>query len=466
MTNIQTALERVPDLERFYGVQEMFDRAREVAQTHPDIASYREVGHSSDGEAIAMVSIGSGNTSIVLFACPHPNEPIGAMLVQFLLEELIANPALREGRTWHLLPCVDPDGTRLNEGWFAGPFTLRNYARHFYRPRSEEQVEWTFPFEYKNFSWKTPIPETQALMTAFGLTQPDFVYSLHNAGFGGVYYYVSKNLPRAFSAFHSIPKDLGLFMALGEPEMPWASEYAPAVYEMPSLRDAYDYFERHASRPPEQTITAGGSSFDYLRSIADPVMLITELPYFQAADVSDHTPIQETRREVILAGLAQSQQIYTVLNDLIDQTSADMTDDSRFLRASATFIRDVPKTFEANAHWAATAEGMDQPATVAQRAAALYVSLFYTVLVASMLNRAFAHQLTVNEARSGIPGSSSANSIRAAKTSLEAHLETWMGLIEKKLPHHSIPIRTLVQVQYGAMLAVLDDLENGTRHGA
>ncbi len=43
---------------------------------------------------------------------------------------------LRDGYdyTWHLIGCVDPDGTRLNEGWFAGPFTPRNYARHFYRP--------------------------------------------------------------------------------------------------------------------------------------------------------------------------------------------------------------------------------------------------------------------------------------------------------------------------------------------
>ncbi|CAF3885733.1 unnamed protein product, partial [Rotaria sp. Silwood1] len=92
------------------------------------------------------------------------------------------------------IPCVDPDGTRLNQGWFSGPFTIRNYARNFYRPRTEEQVEWTFPITYKNYSWTTPSNETQALMYAIRLVQPDFVYGLHNSGFGGMYYYISQPL--------------------------------------------------------------------------------------------------------------------------------------------------------------------------------------------------------------------------------------------------------------------------------
>ena len=96
-----------------------------------------------------MVRLGDGDERVLLHALPHPNEPIGATLVHFLLGELVTNEALRRGRSWFLLPCVDPDGTRLNEGWFAGPYTVRHYARHFYRPRSEEQVEWTFPIDYK-----------------------------------------------------------------------------------------------------------------------------------------------------------------------------------------------------------------------------------------------------------------------------------------------------------------------------
>src|SRR5690606_16050448 len=136
---LEAALGRVPDYDRFYTFEEMTARARSVAERHPSLASLETVGASTEGRPIEMVRIGDGPQRILLYALPHPNEPIGAMLVQFLLDELIGNEELRSGRSWYLLPCVDPDGTVLNEGWFTGPFTVRNYARHFYRPRSVEQ---------------------------------------------------------------------------------------------------------------------------------------------------------------------------------------------------------------------------------------------------------------------------------------------------------------------------------------
>jgi hypothetical protein len=163
MIDIDTALKRVPEYERFYTLDEMLARTRATAENYPDLATLQIVGKSTDGLDIPMLRIGNGKTPILLFACPHPNEPIGAMLVQFLLDELISNATLREGRSWYLLPCVDPDGTRLNEGWFAGPYTIRNYARHFYRPRSAEQVEWTFPIHYKDLNFTASLPETKAL---------------------------------------------------------------------------------------------------------------------------------------------------------------------------------------------------------------------------------------------------------------------------------------------------------------
>src|SRR5690606_35064038 len=125
---LEAALARVPDYDRFYTFAEMLDSAHGVAASHPDLVSIERVGSSTEGRPIEMVRIGDGPQRLLLYALPHPNEPIGAVLVQFLLEELVANEALRRGRSWYLLPCVDPDGTVLNEGWFAGPFTVRNYA--------------------------------------------------------------------------------------------------------------------------------------------------------------------------------------------------------------------------------------------------------------------------------------------------------------------------------------------------
>ncbi len=88
-----------------------------------------------------MISLGDGFKSILLYACSHSNELIGLMLVEFLLDALFEHTHLLMGYTWYLLPCFDPDATRFNEGWFADPFTIRQYTQYYYRSAVEEQVE-------------------------------------------------------------------------------------------------------------------------------------------------------------------------------------------------------------------------------------------------------------------------------------------------------------------------------------
>lgn len=84
-----------------------------------------------------MLSVGNGSRSLLLDAF-------------FEHTELLAN------YTWHLLPCVDPDRTRLNEGWFAGPFTMREYAKYYHRSTVAEQVKWTFPIVHKRYGCGVP----------------------------------------------------------------------------------------------------------------------------------------------------------------------------------------------------------------------------------------------------------------------------------------------------------------------
>lgn len=444
--NIEQALRRVPDFERFYTVNEMFSHAKTVADQHPELVSYQVVGASTDGEEIPMVRIGRGDTHVLLFACPHPNEPIGAMLVQFLLGELVADETLRTGRSWFLLPCVDPDGTRLNEGWFAGPFTIRNYAENFYRPRSEEQVEWTFPIDYKSLSFQQPIPETQALMKAFELAKPQLVYSLHNAGFGGVYYYLSHDFQDVYEDFYQIPSRRELVLSLGEPEMPWAIEYAPAVYQMPSIKDSYDYYEAYSTHSPASLIQGGGSSFDYLRERGNPAMLITELPYFQSPQLADETPTSKSRRDVILTGITQTREMIQALDGILERIQPEMTLDTRFYRTVCSFTQQILEGLESKQGWAEKADGMSVSATVAQETDELYVGTFYRLLIASMLRRALDKQLAVTPKPA----------LSKARDDLEQLLERWTAWIEDNLDYSSIPIKKLVEVQYGALLAVLD----------
>jgi hypothetical protein len=442
------ALSRVPDYRRFLTVDEMVARARAKAEQHPRLVSIETAGRSTDGEPITMVRIGDGPRRMLAYALPHPNEPIGAMLIQFLLDELVTNDELRAGRSWYLLPCLDPDGTRLNEGWFAGPFTIRTYSRHFYRPRAQEQVEWTFPIRHKTFCFDAPISETRALMRALETTRPHFVYSLHNAGFGGAYYYLTHDAPGAYEALHAIPKQRGLFLSLGEPEMPWASAFHPAIYRAPTLVDMYDYLERYGDGDPSDTIQGGASSFDYLRTLGlhDTVALITELPYFQAPQIEDLTPIDGTRRDVILTGLERTAEVVDVMDRTLRHIEPHMSLDTRFHRAVASFVESMRKGDASTERWAKSADGMNVPATVAQRADTHHVGLFYRSLIASMLTRAIDAQLAAGW-----------NAVLLhERDALSGHLERWFEEIERHLDISTLPIKSLVEVQYGALLAVLD----------
>ena len=189
----------------------------------------------------------------------EPPVPIGAMMLEFLTDLLCRDEELRRelDYTWYIVKTADPDGVKLNEGWFDRPFTLYNYARHFYRPASNQQVEWTLPLEYKTLHFHTPLPETSAVMKVLEEIKPSFLYSLHNSAFGGAYWYISDqdetfvaNLPQA-AQHQDIP------LSLGEPEMPCCKIYSNAVFEFPGTPLIYDYYEQMTGQDPAPLLNSG-----------------------------------------------------------------------------------------------------------------------------------------------------------------------------------------------------------------
>ncbi|CAF4820214.1 unnamed protein product, partial [Rotaria sp. Silwood1] len=325
------------------------------------------------------------------------------------------------------------NGTRLNQDWFSGPFTIRNYARYFYRPRIEEQVEWTFPITYKNYSWTTPSNETQALMYAIRLVQPDFVYGLHNSGFGGMYYYINQSFDDIFPELERLPSSLGLFLAKGEPEVPWMNQYATAIYNIPSLTDQYDYYEKHTDIDPVTTIRGGSSSCDYLKDIGlnKTIFLVTEVPYFQSPVVTNDTIIPNvTRRDVLLQGLDKDDKSNAILMNLLEQIKSAMTLDSSFYRASRSILELLNTTATSRRQAILNDDSTLVPATIASRADALYISMFYKMLIVSMLNRAITLQIQQS--------SEDIKLLENAQRELENHLDSWINDIEQNISYTPI----------------------------
>lgn len=446
--DIRGYMSALPEMDRFLTVDELVADFERIAREFPEIATLERVGSSSLGEPIKMLTIGTGPKQALLFACPHPNEPIGAMLVHHFAQMLCEDAYLREemGFTWNLIACVDPDGTRLNEGWFAGPFSVTNYARHFYRPAGHQQVEWTFPSFYKQNYFDRSIPESEMLMRVIDRLRPTMMGSLHNAGFGGVYYYISRDEPDLYPTLHAMPEWEDLPLRLGEPEASYAVEFAPAVFKLLSSRDAYDHMEAHGA--DMAVFDHGGSSFEYAEKYGT-FTFVTEMAYYDDPRVNDKTVTDVRRRDAIIAGLERSAADYDQIHGIMDTVRGDLKTDSRFQQALTSFIGMERESRDAERNWAETDPTTDRPATVAELFSNNEEGRFYRLIMFGMLVRMLEGEIGVGN---GTP------KIRAGfKDALNAFEET-AAQLEADLTMRVVPIRKLVAVQLGSVLAAAQHL--------
>jgi len=440
----------VPDYKTFLTVDELKDSSRRLAEEYPDRVSRFTIGTSRNGEAIECLKIGRGRYKALMFGTPHPNEPVGSMMLDCLSKRLAEDeePVRSLDFTWYLVKCADPDGTRLNEGWFKGPFTLINYVRNFYRPPHFQQVEWSFPIDYKTVRFDSPLPETKALMSIIS-KGTNLMFSLHNSAFGGVYFYVSKEVPELCALYQTIPRDQDLPLKLGEPEVPYAEKLDEAVYLMPTTSGKYDYLERHTHIDPKSMINHGGSSFEYARRFSDVFALICEVPYFYDERVCDSSESDVTRRDAVLESIETSNRLNRFLEEKYEEIEGCLTVFSRFRES----IEDNLRTFEdynkAKRHWAETTLDPKSLATVAQKFDSCVTERFYRLLPYGMFNRMIQYELGQGDSREE-------PKLRNAMRSVEEELQDEEKKLLGQLRYSVIPIRKLVRVQLEAALESAD----------
>jgi hypothetical protein len=447
--SIRTLMADVPDIPRFLTVDELHAAMQRLAEEFPDVARIRRVGSSTLGEPIHLLSIGDADRNAFVVGCPHPNEPIGAMMVTHLTRLLCERPQLREslGYTWHFIPCIDLDGTRLNEPWFAGPFTITNYARWFYRPASNEQVEWTFPASHKRLFFDQTLRETQALMRVIDEVRPELMVSLHNSGFGGVYFYLSAAETGLYDILQRIPSWEHLPLNLGEPESPAMEQLAPALFRIPSVGQMYDFMETNGADP--LLSSSGGSSNDYAARYGT-FSLVTETPYFDNPKVNDLTETDVPRREAIKRGLAHRKEIADDLAPHFEAIRGELRGNSPFQRSVTQFLTTMTQMVEAEATWAESAEETARPSSVAELFDNEVVSRFYPLLYAGELVRMLEGEVAIGNHTPAIR-----EHLAAARDLFDRRV----GELESDVEYRAIPIRSVVAVQLGAVLAAASKLD-------
>ena len=143
----------------------MDESSRRLAQEYPESVTLFEMGRTREDRPLLCLKIGEGERNALMFGCPHPNEPIGAMLLEYLSRRLAEDRALRRtlGYTWYIVKAWDADGLVKNEGWLKGPFNIYHYARNFFRPAGYAPLP--PPGRQQTHRWTGRSPSTMAICT-------------------------------------------------------------------------------------------------------------------------------------------------------------------------------------------------------------------------------------------------------------------------------------------------------------
>ncbi|PSL39290.1 zinc carboxypeptidase [Labedella gwakjiensis] len=403
----------------------------------------RRIGTSRLGEPIHEYVVGSGSRHALIVGGVHPNEPIGFHTARVLAEHILAEPDFfdRFDATWHIIPSIDPDGARLNEGWFANPGDRSHYARNFYRPAPQEQVEWSFPLSYKDAYFDRPMPETQALMQLMVETHPALLVGLHNAELGGVYYYVSRELSGGVDALHAIPAALDLPLDAGEPESADLTALAQAVYLSPLATDHYDYLEALGVDPTREV--GGAGSADYAAQFGT-LVLIAELPYWSHPDALDTRPSDLSYDEVLRRKADGLRETGRILNAALTRAEPHLTIESPFLRASRAFVPMMSAAGDAEAARAELPES-HRAATIAEAFTNADLVRCFRLRFGGMLVRALEGEVAAGIAP--VP-------VRRAAAELRTAYDEWIAESDDVTGLEVLPVEKLVGVQYASTLVM------------
>lgn len=435
---------RVPELSAFAGVDALRARTAEIAHAYPGITRLSRIGGSRLGEPLWELKIDGGPRQVLVVAAVHPNEPVGGLASLELARVLTEDAELRErlGCTWHLVPCIDPDGTRLNEPWFTAPLTFERYGRSFYRPAPDEQVEWTFPFSYKGNFFDRVLPETVAMMRLIDEVKPDLLCSLHNGEYGGVFYYLSRTTDALNRQLAALPASLGLPLHTGEGEAAFIEQMAPAVFKGFTAEEECDFMLELGLDPARRI--AGASSGAYAARYGT-AYLATEVPYWADGRADDHTELDVTYASLLVDRGKHVEETAKVLTSVLDSVRAQLSVRSPYLRATEAFVPYLWDAAESDLARARLPES-DRPAVVAEQFHSASGVLSTRMRFGGMLLRALDGELAVGN---GTPA------IRSARARLDEIYSGWLAEAEQPSP---IPLAKLVGVQLGAILATAVEL--------
>lgn len=301
--------------ERLPTLAAMAEHTKRIASSARNLVEVRLLGYSSGGRPIELISIGDGPDSALVVGAPHPNEPLGCLVIERFLDQLVADATFRKGLgyRWHFIKAIDVDGVALNEGWFDSRRSLKDYFHGFYRPAFSRQPEYTFPLKMPGYSFDESTLENQCWQRALRISRPRLQCSLHGADVGGAFYIASDDVAGLATALTPQPSAHGLTLnTVGEP-LAELAEFAPGLFGFPDIQQMI-HKAIAEGLTAESAWTAGDSSAAFAAKKYGTVSLTCEVPLWDDDRLRDHRASSHTMDDVIRRLLADNNAVQVMLS--------------------------------------------------------------------------------------------------------------------------------------------------------
>lgn len=423
----------------FPSLDDLLEKFGRLVREHSGQAAFFPWGQSRRGEPLWALRLGWGQQRVLAYAFPQPDEPLGGLVLLHLARRILAEDDLARQATWMLLPCVDPDGARRNEGWFTCPPDLAGYARRHFRPPEGEQVEWTFPSDDSLWPWQRPLPETRALQSLLDDFRPQTLFPLHNALLGGAYAFLSPETAEQAAELPSLWESRGLPTHRGEAELPFASVMAPGVFCLPTLREMAAALRAQGVENPTALLRCGAPAYLYVRRLGRVRVVVPELPLFIVPGIADARPAAVGHRALLAESLEADRAAFALWQGFYRRAAPLVGMDNPFRSPLENHLHTTPLLLQATASWLEGDKSQERPATVAEVLDCRQVLPYLRLLPLGLLEQALAFE----EARP---------TELALRSQVHEALEKALGEALSHLPAAPVPPVTLVQAMVGILL--------------
>jgi len=248
------------------------------------------IGQSEEGRPIYAFRAGSGDTSVVLLAGAHSDEPVGPEMLRILVKHLLEGETpgkLIENYRFLIIPHINPDGEKKNQRWINQWPDLQAYAAHAFREEPGRDLEFGYP---------DMRPENRAVSGILKEFAPcDLYINFHGMAFAdGIMLLIERHwadrTKKLQTDFQALAKNHNLSLHDHDRNGEKGFQYiGPGFTTTPEGRAMKKHFLNQGDKETASKFHL--SSMEYLRSLGgDPLCLVTELPLFLVS--SDHIPDQ------------------------------------------------------------------------------------------------------------------------------------------------------------------------------